>query len=374
MAQPLECKAAIAWEANKPLVIETIIVDPPKKGEVRIKITHTSVCHTDLYTLSGRDREAQFPSILGHEASGIVESIGEGVTSVQVGDHVIPCYIPQCGNCKSCLHPKTNLCTAVRSFQGKGIMTDGTTRFSCNGKTVYHYMGISSFSEYTVVNEISLAKVDPAADPAKVCLLGCGVSTGYGAALNTANVQPGETVAVFGLGAVGLAVAMGARERCAGRIIGVDINEDKRETAKLFGCTDFINPKDYDKPIQEVLVELTDGGLDYTFECIGNVDIMRSALECAHRGWGKSIIIGVAGAGEEIKTLPFMLVTGRLWTGCAFGGWKSRDAVPELVNRHLDEHLDLDGFITHRRQKLESLNDVIELLKSGNSLRCVITL
>lgn len=374
MALPIECKAAIAWEANKPLVIETITVAPPKRGEVRIKITHTSVCHTDQYTWSGIDREAVFPMILGHEASGIVESVGEGVTSVEVGDHVIPCYTPQCRSCKSCLHPKTNLCTAIRQFQGNGVMADGTTRFTCKGKTIYHYMGISSFSQYAVLHEISVAKIDVSADLAKVCLLGCGVSTGYGAALNTANVQPGETVAVFGLGAVGLAVVMGARERCASRIIGVDINEDKEEIARSFGCTDFVNPKNFDKPIQEVLVEMTDGGLDYTFECIGNVDIMRSALESAHRGWGKSVIIGVAGVGQEIRTRPFMLVTGRTWTGCAFGGWKSLDAVPELVRRQLDGQLVLDNFITQTRAGLETLNEVFGLVQSGKSLRCVISL
>lgn len=375
MAQPkpIECKAAVAWGANQPLALETVIVAPPKKGEVRLKITHTSVCHTDQYTLSGIDREAMFPAILGHEGAGIVESVGEGVASVKPGDAVIPCYIPQCKECKSCKHPKTNLCTSIRSFQGKGVMVDGTTRFTCKGQTVYHYMGTSTFSEYTVVNEYSVAKIDPKADPAKVCLFGCGISTGYGAALNTADVQPGNTVAVFGLGAVGLAVAMGAKERCASKIIGIDVNNDKKEVAMKFGCTDFINPKDYpDKPIQQVLVELTDGGLDHTFECIGNVHVMRSALESAARGWGKSVIIGVAGAGEEIRTQPFMLVTGRTWTGCAFGGWKSRECVPELVNRQLRGELNIDNFITQTRNGLETINEVFDLLKAGKSLRCVI--
>lgn len=374
MAQAIECKAAVAWGPNKPLSIETITVEPPRKGEVRIKILYTSVCHTDQYTLGGSDPEAVWPAILGHEAAGVVESVGEGVKSVQVGDHVVPLYIPQCNECKFCKHPKTNLCGKIRETQGKGLMPDGTSRFSCKGQTLYHYMGTSTFSEYTVLPEISVAKVDKDAALDRVCLLGCGVSTGYGAALNTADVQKGDNVAIFGLGAVGLAVAAGCKDRGAARIIGVDINDSKFEVAKQFGVNEFVNPKNYDKPVQQVLVEMTDGGLEHTFECIGNVQIMRSALEACHKGWGQSVIIGVAGAGQEISTRPFQLVTGRVWKGSAFGGWKSRDGVPQLVELYKQGRLDVDKFITHRREKLESLNDVFELLKSGSSLRCVVSL
>lgn len=374
MAQPITCKAAVAWAANKPLTIETITVDPPKAGEVRVKILYTSVCHTDQYTLSGQDPEAAWPCILGHEGSGVVESVGEGVTSVAPGDHVVPLYIPQCKECKFCKHPKTNLCGKIRATQGKGLMPDGTTRFSCNGQPIFHYMGTSTFSEYTVLPEISVSKIEKDAALDRVCLLGCGLSTGYGAAVNTADVQKGDTVAIFGLGAVGLAVAQGCKDRGASRVIGVDINEGKFELAKPFGVTEFVNPTKHDKPVQEVLVELTDGGLDHTFECIGNVKIMRAALEACHKGWGQSVIIGVAGAGQEISTRPFQLVTGRVWKGSAFGGWKSRDGVPKLVELYKSGRLEVDKFITHRREKLESLNDVFELLKSGTSLRCVITL
>ena len=374
MAQPIQCKAAVAWGPNKPLAMETITVEPPKSGEVRIKILFTSVCHTDQYTLGGSDPEAVWPCILGHEGSGVVESIGEGVTSVKVGDHVVPLYTPQCKECKFCKHPATNLCGKIRSTQGKGLMPDGTSRFSCNGKPIFHYMGTSTFSEYTVVPEIAVAKIDQDAALDRVCLLGCGLSTGYGAAVNTANVQKGDTCAIFGLGAVGLAVALGCKDRGASRIIGVDINESKAELAKQFGITEFVNPTKHDKPIQEVLVEMTDGGLEHTFECIGNVKIMRSALEACHKGWGQSIIIGVAGAGQEISTRPFQLVTGRSWRGCAFGGWKSRDGLPKLVSLYKSGNLDIDKFITHRRNKLDSVNEVFELLKSGQSLRCVITL
>lgn len=373
MAQTIQCKAAIAWGPKQALSIETVSVDPPKENEVRVKILFTSVCHTDEYTLSGLDREAKFPLILGHEAAGIVESIGDGVTSVQPGDHVIPLYIPQCRECKFCNHPMTNLCQKIRSTQGQGLMPDGTTRFKCKDQPVYHYMGTSTFSEYTVVAEISLAKVDPKAPLDRVCLLGCGVSTGYGAALNTANIQQGNTVAVFGLGAVGLAVAFGCKARGASRVIGVDINDGKREIAKSLGVTDFINPKSHNKPIQEVLVEMTDGGLDFTFECVGNVKVMQAALESCHRGWGKSIIIGVAAAGEEVRATPFLLITGRSWTGSAFGGWKSRDSTPKLVEQFQEGVLPVDKFITHRREGLDSLNEVFELLRSGQSLRCVIS-
>lgn len=291
----LECKAAVAWAAGQPLSIETVQVEPPRQKEVRIKIEFTSVCHTDLYTWSGADPEGLFPCILGHEGAGTVESVGEGVTSLKPGDKVVPLYVPQCRECEYCKHPKTNLCQAIRVTQGQGVMPDGTSRFTCNGKTLYHFMGTSTFSEYTVLPEISVAKVAEDAPLDRACLLGCGLSTGFGAAMNTADVQKGDTVAIFGLGAVGLAVAVGAKMRQASRIIGVDINESKFEMAKKFGVTEFVNPKNHEKPIQQVLVELTNGGLDHTFECIGNVNTMRAALEAAHKGWGQSVIIGVAG-------------------------------------------------------------------------------
>lgn len=374
MAQPIECKAAVAWEANKPLSIETVTVAAPKDNEVRVKILFTSVCHTDQYTLSGCDAEAAFPCILGHEAAGIVESLGNTVTSLKLGDHVVPLYTPQCKECKFCLDSRTNLCCKIRATQGKGLMPDGTSRFTCKGQTVYHYMGTSTFSEYTVLPEISLAKVPKGVPLDRICLLGCGLSTGFGAALNTANVQQGDSVAIFGLGAVGLAVAQGAAYRKASRIFGIDINENKRELAKQFGITDFVNPNDHSgKPIQEVLVQMTDGGLDHTFECVGNVNIMRAALESCQRGWGQSVVIGVAGAGQELSTRPFMLITGRTWKGCAFGGWKSRDSIPKLVDYYTRGDLKVDLFITHRREGIESLNEVFDLLNSGQSLRTVIT-
>ncbi|WP_370217993.1 S-(hydroxymethyl)glutathione dehydrogenase/class III alcohol dehydrogenase, partial [Thalassolituus sp.] len=324
MSETITCRAAIAWKAGEPLSIEEVQVAPPKAGEVRVKIVATGVCHTDAFTLSGDDPEGIFPAILGHEGGGIVESVGEGVTSVQVGDHVIPLYTAECRECKFCKSGKTNLCQAVRETQGKGLMPDGTTRFSQNGKPIFHYMGCSTFSEYTVLPEISLAKVNPTAPLEEVCLLGCGVTTGMGAVMNTAKVQEGDTVAIFGLGGIGLSAVIGAAMAKASRIIAIDINESKFDLAKQLGATDCINPKDYDKPIQEVVVELTDGGVDYSFECIGNVDVMRSALECCHKGWGESVIIGVAGAGQEISTRPFQLVTGRVWRGTAFGGVKGR--------------------------------------------------
>lgn len=311
--QVIKCRAAVAWEANKPLSIEEVEVAPPKAGEVRVKILSTGVCHTDDYTLSGKDPEGIFPCILGHEGGGIVESIGEGVTSVAVGDHVIPLYIPECKQCKFCTSNKTNLCSIIRITQGKGLMPDGTSRFTCKGKQIFHFMGTSTFSEYTVLPEISLAKINPAAPLDKVCLLGCGITTGYGAALNTAKVEEGSTVAVFGLGAVGLAVIQGAVEAKAKRIIAIDLNPAKFDMAKKLGATECINPNDYaNEPIQSVIVnKLTDGGVDYSFECIGNVNVMRAALECCHKGWGVSTIIGVAASGQEISTRPFQLVTGR---------------------------------------------------------------
>jgi S-(hydroxymethyl)glutathione dehydrogenase/alcohol dehydrogenase len=369
----IKCKAAVAWDQKQPLSIEEIEVDPPKENEVRIKIFATGVCHTDAYTLSGADPEGKFPTILGHEGAGIVESVGKNVTKFKAGDHVIPLYIPQCYECKFCKNPKTNLCQKVRSTQGNGVMPDGTSRFRCKGKTLYHFMGCSTFSEYTVVAEVSLCKINEKAPLDKVCLLGCGIPTGYGAAMNTAKVETGSNCAVFGLGAVGLAVAMGCKTAGAKRIIGIDINPGKFEVAKGFGCTEFVNPKDYDRPIQEVLVEMTDGGLDYTFECIGNVLTMRQALEACHKGWGVSVIIGVAGAGQEISTRPFQLVTGRTWKGTAFGGYKSVDSVPQLVENYLKKEFKVDEFVTHTMD-LAEINKAFDLMHSGESIRSVVNL
>ncbi|MGL6159073.1 S-(hydroxymethyl)glutathione dehydrogenase/class III alcohol dehydrogenase [Microbulbifer sp.] len=369
--QTIHCKAAVAWEAGQPLSIETVEVMPPQKGEVRIKLVATGVCHTDAFTLSGEDPEGIFPAILGHEGGGIVESVGEGVTSVQVGDHVIPLYTPECGECKFCKSGKTNLCQKIRETQGKGLMPDGTTRFSIDGQPIYHYMGTSTFSEYTVLPEIALAKVNPQAPLKEVCLLGCGVTTGMGAVMNTAKVEPGATVAIFGLGGIGLSAVIGATMAGAGRIIGIDINESKFDLARKLGATECINPKQYDKPIQEVIVELTDGGVDYSFECIGNVKVMRAALECCHKGWGESVIIGVAGAGQEICTRPFQLVTGRVWRGTAFGGVKGRTELPDYVERYLAGEFKLDDFITHT-MPLEEINQAFELMHEGKSIRSVI--
>ena len=370
-AETITCKAAIAWEAGKPLSIEEVQVAPPKAGEVRVRIVATGVCHTDAFTLSGDDPEGIFPAILGHEGGGIVESIGEGVTSVSVGDHVIPLYTPECGECKFCKSGKTNLCQKIRETQGKGLMPDGTTRFSQNGKPIYHYMGCSTFSEYTVLPEISLAKINKEAPLEEVCLLGCGVTTGMGATVNAAKVQKGDSVAVFGLGGIGLSAIIGAQMAGAGRIVAIDLNEKKFDLAKKLGATDCINPKNYDKPIQEVIVELTDGGVDWSFECIGNVNVMRSALECCHKGWGESVIIGVAGAGQEISTRPFQLVTGRVWRGTAFGGVKGRSQLPEYVERYLNGEFKLSDFITHT-MKLEGINEAFDLMHEGESIRSVI--
>jgi len=370
-AETITCKAAIAWEAGKPLSIEEVQVAPPKAGEVRVKIVATGVCHTDAFTLSGDDPEGIFPAILGHEGGGIVESIGEGVTSVAVGDHVIPLYTPECGECKFCKSGKTNLCQKIRETQGKGLMPDGTTRFSQNGKPIYHYMGCSTFSEYTVLPEISLAKINKSAPLEEVCLLGCGVTTGMGATVNAAKVQKGDSVAVFGLGGIGLSAIIGAQMAGAGRIVAIDLNEKKFDLAKKLGATDCINPKDYDKPIQEVIVELTNGGVDWSFECIGNVNVMRSALECCHKGWGESVIIGVAGAGQEISTRPFQLVTGRVWRGTAFGGVKGRSQLPDYVERYLAGEFKLSDFITHT-MKLEEINEAFDLMHEGESIRSVI--
>ncbi|WP_086982325.1 S-(hydroxymethyl)glutathione dehydrogenase/class III alcohol dehydrogenase [Vibrio aphrogenes] len=370
-AQVIQSRAAVAWKAGEPLTMETVDVMPPQAGEVRVKIIATGVCHTDAFTLSGDDPEGVFPAILGHEGGGIVESVGEGVTSLKVGDHVIPLYTAECGKCKFCTSGKTNLCSAVRETQGKGLMPDGTTRFSINGEPIFHYMGCSTFSEYTVLPEISLAKVNPQADLKEVCLLGCGVTTGMGAVTNTAKVQPGDTVAIFGLGGIGLSAVIGAAMAKAGRIIAIDINESKFELAKKLGATDVVNPKDFDKPIQEVIVEMTDGGVDYSFECVGNVHLMRSALECCHKGWGESIIIGVAGAGQEISTRPFQLVTGRVWKGSAFGGVKGRSQLPDYVERYLQGEFKLNDFITHT-MGLEDINKAFELMHEGKSIRTVI--
>jgi len=371
--QVIKCRAAVAWKPREPLSIEEIEVAPPKAHEVRIKIVSTGVCHTDAYTLSGIDPEGVFPVILGHEGAGIVESIGDGVTNVQPGDHVIPLYIPQCYECEFCKSPKTNLCSKIRVTQGAGLMPDGTKRFSCRGQPIFHFMGCSTFSEYTVVADVSVAKINQKAPLHKVCLLGCGISTGYGAALNTAKVEAGSTCAVFGLGAVGLATIMGCKKSGASKIIGVDINPDKFEIAKKFGATDTLNPLDCgDFPIQQVLVEKFHGGPDFTFECIGNIKTMRAALEAAHKGWGVSVIIGVAGAGEEISTRPFQLVTGRTWKGTSFGGWKSRDSMPYLVDEYLGGNLKVDEFITHT-YPFEQINDAFEVMHQGKSIRSVVS-
>jgi S-(hydroxymethyl)glutathione dehydrogenase/alcohol dehydrogenase len=367
----MKSRAAVAFGPGKPLEIVEIDVAPPKKGEVLIKITHTGVCHTDAFTLSGDDPEGIFPAVLGHEGGGIVVEVGEGVTSVKVGDHVIPLYTAECGECKFCTSGKTNLCQAVRATQGKGLMPDGTSRFSYNGEPIYHYMGCSTFSEYTVVAEVSVAKVNPEAPLEKVCLLGCGVTTGIGAVHNTAKVKEGDTVAIFGLGGIGLAAIQGAVQAKAGRIIAIDTNPGKFELARSMGATDCINPKDHTKPIQEVIVEMTDGGVDFSFECIGNVDVMRAALECCHKGWGESIIIGVAGAGQEIKTRPFQLVTGRVWRGSAFGGVKGRTQLPGMVEQAMKGYIKLDPFITHT-MPLEKINEAFDLMHEGKSIRTVI--
>ncbi|MBP1039657.1 S-(hydroxymethyl)glutathione dehydrogenase/class III alcohol dehydrogenase [Vagococcus sp. BWB3-3] len=367
----MKSKAAVAFGPGEPLKIVEIDVAAPKKGEVLVKILYTSVCHTDAFTLSGDDPEGVFPAVLGHEGGGIVMEIGEGVTSVAVGDHVIPLYTAECGECEFCLSGKTNLCSAVRETQGKGLMPDGTTRFSYQGEPIYHYMGTSTFSEYTVLPEISLAKINPEAPLDKMCLLGCGVTTGIGAVHNTAKVEAGATVAVFGLGAIGLAVIQGAVQAKAKRIIAIDLNEEKFPLAKEMGATDFVNPSQHQEPIQEVIVAMTNGGVDYSFECIGNVDVMRSALECCHKGWGESIIIGVAGAGKEISTRPFQLVTGRVWRGSAFGGVKGRSQLPGMVEDAMSGKIDIDPFIT-QTLPFADINEAFELLHAGQAIRTVL--
>ena len=367
----MKSRAAVAFEPGKPLQIVEIDVAPPRAGEVLLRITHTGVCHTDAFTLSGDDPEGVFPAVLGHEGAGVVVQAGEGVTSVQPGDHVIPLSTAECRQCLFCKSGKTNLCTAVRATQGKGLMPDGSTRFSYQGQPVYHYMGCSTFSEYTVVAEVSLAKINPAANPEQVCLLGCGVTTGLGAVKNTAKVQPGDSVAVFGLGGIGLAVIQGAKLAKAGRIIAIDTNPAKFELARTFGATDCVNPKDHAQPIQQVIIEMTGWGVDHSFECIGNVQVMRAALECAHRGWGQSVIIGVAGAGQEISTRPFQLVTGRRWLGSAFGGVKGRSELPGMVEQAMKGEIKLAPFVTHTLP-LENINEAFELMHAGQSIRSVV--
>jgi len=367
----MKSRAAVALQVGKPLEIEMIDVQGPKQGEVLLRMVATGVCHTDAFTLSGEDPEGIFPAILGHEGGAVVEELGAGVTSLQVGDHVIPLYTPECGECNFCRSGKTNLCQAIRATQGKGLMPDGTTRFSLKGQPLYHYMGTSTFSEYTVVPEIAVAKINKSAPLDKVCLLGCGITTGIGAVLNTAKVEAGSTVAVFGLGGIGLSVVQGAVMAKASRIIAIDINEDKFDMAKMLGATDVVNPKDYDQAIQDVIVELTNGGVDYSFECIGNVDLMRSALECCHKGWGESVIIGVAGAGQEISTRPFQLVTGRVWRGSAFGGVKGRTELPAYVDQYMRGEIKIDEMVTHT-MPLEDINKAFDLMHAGSSIRSVI--
>jgi len=367
----MKSRAAVAWEAGKPLEIETVDVDAPREGEALVRIVATGVCHTDAYTLSGDDPEGAFPAILGHEGGGIVEEVGPGVTSVKPGDHVIPLYTPECRECSFCRSGLTNLCQAIRATQGQGLMPDGSSRFSSGGKTVLHYMGTSTFSEYTVLPEIALAKVNPAAPLDKICLLGCGITTGIGAVLNTAKVRAGSTVAVFGLGGIGLSVIQGAVMAGAERIIGIDVNPAKFGMAGQLGATDLVNPKDHGAPIHEVIVEMTNGGVDYSFECVGNVELMRSALECCHKGWGESIIVGVAGAGQEIATRPFQLVTGRVWRGTAFGGVRGRSDLPGMVDQYMAGAIEVDRMITHT-MPLDDINAAFHLMHEGESIRSVV--
>jgi S-(hydroxymethyl)glutathione dehydrogenase/alcohol dehydrogenase len=368
----MDVRAAVAHEAGAPLAIETVQLEGPRDGEILVEVKATGVCHTDAFTLSGDDPEGLFPSILGHEGAGIVVDVGKNVTGLRKGDHVIPLYIPECRQCKSCLSGKTNLCTAIRETQGKGVMPDGNSRFSLNGKPLFHYMGTSTFANYTVMPEIAAAKVRDDAPFDKICYIGCGVTTGIGAVINTAQVEPGANVVVFGLGGIGLNVIQGARLAGADKIIGVDLNSTKKTLATKFGMTDFVNPAEIDGDVVACLVDLTDGGADYSFECIGNVNTMRQALECCHRGWGVSVIIGVAGAGQEIATRPFQLVTGRTWKGTAFGGMKSRTQVPKIVDWYMDGKINIDDLITHT-MPLDDINDAFELMHSGQSIRSVIT-
>ena len=365
----MKTPAAVAFEAGKPLEICEVDLEGPKEGEVLVELKATGVCHTDAFTLSGDDPEGVFPAILGHEGAGIVVEVGPGVSSLKPDDHVIPLYTAECGECEYCLHPKTNLCQAVRETQGQGMMPDGTSRFSLNGNPIMHYMGCSTFSKYSVIPEISLAKVREDAPFDKICYIGCGVTTGIGAVVFQAKVEKGSTVAVFGLGGIGLNVVQGSKMAGASRIIGIDINPEREPLGKNFGMTDFINPKEVDNVVDQIL-QMT-GGVDYSFECIGNVDVMRQALECCHKGWGESYIIGVAGAGQEISTRPFQLVTGRSWRGTAFGGARGRTDVPKIVDWYMDQKINIDDLITHT-MKLEDINKAFDLMHSGKSIRSVV--
>ncbi|ORY76336.1 chaperonin 10-like protein [Protomyces lactucae-debilis] len=369
--KPITCKAAVAWEAGKDLVIEEIEVAAPKANEVRIKIEWSALCHTDAYTLSGKDPEGNFPCILGHEGGGVVESIGEGVTNVQVGDHVIPLYTAECKECKMCKSGKTNLCGKVRTTQGKGVMPDGSSRFTCKGKDLLHFMGTSTFSQYTVVADVSVVAIAKSAPLEKACLLGCGITTGYGAATRTAKVEKGSTVCVFGVGCVGLSVIQGAKAQGASEICAVDTNPGKKAWSEQMGATQFVNPKELDKPVDEHLVEIMDGGFDYVFDCTGNTAVMLQGLKSCHKGWGKLIIIGVAAAGAELKVRPFLCVTGRQITGSAFGGVKGRTELPGLVDQALRGEIDIETYVTHRKT-LTSINEGFEAMKEGDCLRCVV--
>ncbi|MDV3351341.1 S-(hydroxymethyl)glutathione dehydrogenase/class III alcohol dehydrogenase [Leptolyngbyaceae cyanobacterium CCMR0082] len=368
----MDVRAAVAHQAGQPLTIETLTLDGPRSGEVLVEIKATGVCHTDAYTLSGKDPEGLFPAILGHEGAGVVVEVGEGVKSLKPGDHVIPLYVPECRTCEYCLSGKTNLCQAIRSTQGRGLMPDGTSRFHLSKEPIYHYMGTSTFANYTVVPEIALAKIREDAPFDKVCYVGCGVTTGIGAVINTAKVEPGSNVIVFGLGGIGLNVIQGCRLVGADMIIGVDLNPGKKALAEKFGMTHFVNPKEVEGDLVPYLVDLTKGGADYTFECIGNVNVMRQALECCHKGWGESIIIGVAASGQEISTRPFQLVTGRVWKGTAFGGAKGRTDVPKIVDWYMNGKINIDDLITHTFP-LEKINDAFDVMHEGTSIRSVVT-
>ena len=367
----MDVRAAVAHKAGEPLSIETVQLEGPKEGEVLVEIRATGICHTDEFTLSGADPEGIFPAILGHEGAGVVVETGPGVTSVKNGDHVIPLYTPECRQCEYCLHPKTNLCQAIRATQGQGLMPDGTSRFSLNGSKLFHYMGTSTFANYTVLPEIAVAKIREDAPFDKVCYIGCGVTTGIGAVINTAKVESGSNVVVFGLGGIGLNVIQGARLVGANMIVGVDMNPSKAPLAEQFGMTHFVNPKEVEGDLVPYLVDLTGGGADYSFECIGNVTTMRQALECAHKGWGESVIIGVAPAGAEIATRPFQLVTGRVWRGTAFGGARGRTDVPKIVDWYMDGKIDIDDLITHT-MPLDKINDAFDLMHAGKSIRSVV--
>lgn len=367
----MDVRAAVAYKAGEPLVVETVQLEGPKAFEVLVEVKATGVCHTDEFTRSGGDPEGLFPAIFGHEGAGVVVDVGPGVTSVKKGDHVIPLYTPECRACKTCLSMRSNLCTAIRGTQGQGVMPDGSSRFSINGEKVHHYMGCSTFANYTVLPEIAVAKIREDAPFDKVCYIGCGVTTGIGAVINTAQVKPGDNIVVFGLGGIGLNVVQGARLAGADKIVGVDLNNDRKELAEKFGLTHFVNPGDVDGDLVEYLVALTDGGADFSFECIGNVEVMRQALECCHRGWGTSVIIGVAGAGQEIATRPFQLVTGRTWKGTAFGGARGRTDVPKIVDWYMEGKINIDDLITHKLP-LENINDAFDLMHSGDSIRSVV--